>query len=55
MGERGVPEREPLRQRGGRHMDAAEQLSRLEHIEVVAGDEIHGPNSRGGALRGHNV
>ena len=40
MGERGAAEGEALLERAGGKMDAAQQLARLEHVRVVAGDEI---------------
>ena len=53
--ERGVAKGEPLRERRCRQVDAAEQFARLQHVGVVAGDEIdRGPRVRARS-RGHRV
>ena len=52
MGQRGAVRGEALAERAGGEMDVAQQLARLKHIGVVAGDEVDRRPLRAGAHRG---
>ena len=52
MGQRGAVRGEAFAERAGGEMDVAQQLARLKHIGVVAGDEVDRRPLRAGAHRG---
>ena len=50
MGERGAMRGEALVQRAGGDVDVAQELARLQHVGVVAGDEVDGRDLARGAV-----